>query len=123
MSDDVHTALERLRELSSTIYPSLLLDLGLAEALRAAASAGGAPGRLDVNGLERHTPEVEGAVYFCCADALLHGATVRVWDEPGAVQFDIVGSDVAELSDRVRALGGRVTSSGAHASVAIPVAP
>jgi signal transduction histidine kinase len=144
----VREALESVRELANAIYPPLLLDLGLAEALRAAASASGIPTRVEVAALEPYAPEVEGAVYFCCLAALRHAAshagsgahaTVRVWGEPNTLLFEVVGDDASfdqraplngagltEVRDRVGAVGGRLTISaepghGTRISATIPL--
>jgi signal transduction histidine kinase len=147
---DVREALDSVRELANGIYPPLLLDLGLAEALRAAASGAGIPTRVDVDGLERYPPEVEGTVYFCCLAALQNAAshagpgahaTVRVWGEPSKLLFEVVddgasfeqretlnGSRLTDMSDRLGAVGGRLTISaepgqGTRISATIPLAP
>ena len=146
----MHEALKSVRELANAIYPPLLLDLGLAEALRAAASASGIPTRVEVAALEPYPPEVEGAVYFCCLAALHHAAdhagsgahaTVRVWSEPSTLLFEVVGdgapferpetlngAGLTEVRDRVGAVGGRLTISaepghGTRISATIPLAP
>ena len=71
---DVREALESVRELAHGIYPPLLLDRGLAEALRAAASGAGIPARVEAAGSSRYPPEVEATVYFCCLEALQNAA-------------------------------------------------
>ena len=71
---DVREALEGVRELAQSVYPPLLLDRGLAEALAAAASAAGIPTRVDATGLDRYPPQVEATVYFCCLEALENAA-------------------------------------------------
>ena len=115
MGRDVHAALDGVRELAQIIYPRVLIDHGIAEALRAAAWAAEVPARIDAAGLGRYAPEVESTVYFCCAAALEDAgpATVRVWHEDGWLAFEVVceqqGRDLSGLRDRVGALGGRVT--------------
>jgi signal transduction histidine kinase len=98
---DVREALETVRDLAHRIYPPLLLDRGLAEALRAAASGVAARTRVEADGLDRYPPEIEAAVYFCCLEALRNAdrhagdgalATIRVWHDEGTLHFE-VGDD------------------------------
>src|SRR5438105_14795670 len=50
---DAREALEGVRELACEIYPPLLLDRGLADALHAAAAQVEAPCRVEAEGLDR----------------------------------------------------------------------
>jgi signal transduction histidine kinase len=137
---DVRDALDGVRELANEIYPPLLLDRGLAEALRAMSSAARVPTHVEVGSLERHAPSVEATVYFCCLEALRNAtasATVRAWEEKGALRFEVLddapasggdGRGLATAADRVKALGGALTVSvepgtGRRVSGTIPVAP
>ena len=111
-------------KLAHRIYPPLLAAGGLAAALRAAAVITGVPTRIDVSADTRYPPEIAGAVYFCCLDALEAAndgvrATVTVRDDDDALVFDILeqGADLAlpafdggagRSSDRLEALGGRL---------------
>jgi signal transduction histidine kinase len=146
---DVRDALESVRALAYGVYPPLLLDRGLADALRAAASGAGIATRVEATALDRHPPEVEATVYFCCLEALQNAAeyagagaraTVRVWHDQGALLFEVSDDgtgfeqrakrrsvDLVNTSDRLRALGGRLTISsdpggGTRVSGAIPFA-
>jgi signal transduction histidine kinase len=127
---DAKEALEQVRELAHGIYPPLLLDRGLAEALGAAAARAGLPARLEAAGLARYAPEVEATVYFCCLEALQNAAkhagpgaraTVRVWQEQRGLLFEVAddgggfaagdgrgGAGMANMRDRLGALGGRL---------------
>jgi signal transduction histidine kinase len=117
---DVHHALLETAQLAERIYPPLLEAGGLAAALRSAAGAAGIRASLEVTVGARYPPEVVGAVYWCCLEALEHAgagarATVTIRDEDGAVAFEVVedgsgsGAALDRLRDRVEALGGRVT--------------
>src|SRR5205085_9546258 len=66
---DAQTTLTELRELAHGIYPPLLMDRGLGEALRAAANRSVLPANVDAD-VGRFPPDVEAAVYFCCLEAL-----------------------------------------------------
>jgi signal transduction histidine kinase len=128
---DVREGLEGVRELAHAIYPSLLVDRGLVEALAAAASATEIDARLEAVQLDRHPPEIEATVYFCCLEALQNAAkhagrgartTVRAWREHDALRFEIAddgagfdpnatppGGGLAGMRDRVGAVAGRLT--------------
>ena len=142
IEQEVRGALDGVRAVSDAIYPSVLAARGLAEAVRGAAAAGGLAVRIEANELARHPPEVEGAFYFCCREALKIAATfggrpiLRVWEEDDALQLEVAGvaaspdlpeSDLTELGDRVETLGGRLTiasdpEGGTRLSAAIPFA-
>ena len=71
---DAETALEDLHALVHGIYPSLLTDRGLADAVKAMARAAPVPARVLADGVGRCPPDVEAAVYFTCAEALQNTA-------------------------------------------------
>jgi signal transduction histidine kinase len=66
---DAQATLTELRELAHGIYPPLLMDRGLPEALRAAANRAVLPTEV-VADVGRYESEVEAAVYFCCLEAM-----------------------------------------------------
>ncbi|HEY6760848.1 MAG TPA: histidine kinase [Baekduia sp.] len=129
LSTDLEQALEQFRDLARGIYPTVLVDRGLAEGLRAAAARARMPTRLDVRVGRRYPAELEATVYFCCLEALQNAArhagegaraTVRIWEDGGRLHFEVVddgvgfepadglaGAGLANLGDRVGALGGR----------------
>lgn len=125
---DVQQALDDVRQLAWRIYPSLLLDRGLVEALRAAASDAAVSTRVEAPALGRYPSEVEATVYFCCFEALQGAAehagageraTIRVRHEHGALRFEVcldgadleqwARQDLSSVADRLGALGGRLT--------------
>jgi len=128
---DVREALEGVHQIAQRIYPPLLIDRGLGEALAGAGSAAGIPTRVDVTGLQRYPDDVEAAVYFCCLEALRDAAepgsagaraTVRVWEEHGELHFEVTDDSSPQppaserrpsptIGDRLGALGGRLTFS------------
>jgi signal transduction histidine kinase len=83
---DVHAALDDVRRFGNTIYPPVLTDHGVAEALRSAGL------RVDAEGVGRYTAEVEASVYFACVEArkLAGSDSVRLWDEQGSLRFDVL---------------------------------
>jgi signal transduction histidine kinase len=130
LTTDTQSALDELRSLARGIYPALLSDGGLCDALAAACRRAALPTELHADGIRRYPPELEAAVYFCCLEALQNaakyaggGASARVtlWEEAGGVLFDIrdvgVGFDAAHsspgagltnMNDRLGAVGGRL---------------
>jgi signal transduction histidine kinase len=127
---DVQTTITELRELAHGIYPPLLRDRGLGEALRTAATRSTLPCTVDVDLPARFPEEVETAAYFCCLEAMQNagkyagdGATiaVRVRSEPTALCLELVddgvGFDAAHspaghgfmnMRDRLGAIGGQL---------------
>ena len=121
MSRDVREALESVRAMAQEIYPPLLVDRGLADALRGVAVEAAA--QIDVATQERFPPEVEATVYFLCVELLQPGATIRVWTEEGGLHFDAIGHGRAStiVADRVNALGGALTVAPGRITGQIPV--
>lgn len=150
LREDVQATLTELRNLAHGIYPPLLRDRGLPEALRTAANRAALPTAVAADGVGRHPSEVETAVYFCCLEAMQNAGkhagegsrlTVTVTEEPGLLRFSVAddgagfdadavagGDGFVNMADRLGAVGGtlRVTSEpGAGATVAgdVPLAP
>jgi signal transduction histidine kinase len=80
LGHDVHDALDDARRLAQAIYPPVLADHGVTEALRAAGV------RVEASGIGRYPPDVEAAVYFACADA----HAVRLYGEKGSLRYDVL---------------------------------
>jgi signal transduction histidine kinase len=125
---DVQTTLNELRGLAHGIYPPLLRDRGLGEALRNASTRFPLPVEVDVRLADRPPPDLEAAVYFCCLEAVNNaskhageGAKITVdvavegtwltfsvvddgvgFDAPGAA----AGQGFDNMRDRVGAYGG-----------------
>jgi signal transduction histidine kinase len=145
---DLRDTLVELRELAHGIYPPLLRERGLREALRAAASRSVVPTSVNVADLDRYPAVVEAAVYFCCIEALQNAAkhagpqsqvtidvtttdqtlTFQVTDDGAG--FDVNSTDpgqgITSMRDRVGVFGGSlaVTSSpgaGTQVTGSIPV--
>jgi signal transduction histidine kinase len=121
MSKDVREALESVRAMAQEIYPPLLVDRGLADALRGAAADAGA--RIDVTVAERFAPEIEATIYFLCVELLHPGATIRVWTDDDALHFDARtdGQATTTIADRVSSLGGALTVEPGRITGRIPV--
>jgi signal transduction histidine kinase len=148
LSTDVQETLDELRRLAHGIYPPLLADRGLFEALRSAADRSPVSTKVEADGLQRYSQEIEAAVYFCCLEALQNvgkyagegvHAKIRVWEQEGGLLFEVaddgagfnvrdskVGAGFTNMSDRVGAIGGtlRVESApgqGTTVGGAIPL--
>ncbi len=129
MAQDVQATIQELRELAHGIYPPLLADNGLAEALRAAAARAPIPVTVSADGIGRYSQGVETAVYFCCLEALQNAAKhapeatarLRLSEESGGLLFSVsddgpgfdaarvrAGHGFVNMSDRLGAIGGTV---------------
>jgi signal transduction histidine kinase len=129
LGDDVREAIQQVRSLAHGIYPPLLVDAGLGEALRAVAARSAQPVTVEAQ-LGRHDAEVEAAVYFCCLEAIQNAAKhapdaaviVRLWEDGGVVRFEVAddgpgfdpagvqaGHGFQNMGDRLGAIGGSVT--------------
>jgi signal transduction histidine kinase len=128
LDDEVQATLEQVRDLAHGIYPPLLQDRGLPDALAAAALRAPIGARVDARGLGRYPPDVEATVYFCCLEALQNAAkhagegaivTIRVHESEGSLSFEVTddgsgfdvgsgrtGVGMTNMRDRVGALGG-----------------
>ena len=127
---EAERALEELRSLAHDVYPPLLTDSGLVEALRSVAAQAPVPVDVAAAGVTRHPIEIESAVYFTCVEALQnaikHAAGVTgVWIElsqsPGTLGFEVrddgpgftldehVGRGLRNMHDRIEAIGGDLT--------------
>jgi signal transduction histidine kinase len=67
---DVQTTIVALRELAHGIYPPLLRDRGLGEALQTAARRSSLPCTVDVDLVGRYPEQIEATIYFCCLEAM-----------------------------------------------------
>jgi signal transduction histidine kinase len=128
---ELHEALDELRELARGIHPAILTDGGLAPALRTLAER--VPLPVDVEAVERRLPPaVETAAYFIVSEALANvvkhahathaRVTLRAEDETATVTVEddgVGGADAAHgsglrgLQDRTQTLGGRLSVESA----------
>jgi signal transduction histidine kinase len=126
----VDEALDELRSLAHGVYPPLLADRGLVDALETAASRSRVRVEVQAHAVERYAPEVESAVYFCVLEALQNalkhakGArrvlvrldgrdgelTFRVRDDGAGAAGGVIrpGAGVTNMRDRLTAVGGQV---------------
>ena len=147
LGGEVDQTLDEIRSLARGVYPALLADQGLAEALRAAAMRAPVPARVHSNGIGRYPQEVESAVYFCCLEALQNAskhadgaALVSISLADGdALSFEVrddgagfdadaspPGAGLTNMRDRLVAIGGELTivsapGRGAVVSGSVPL--
>jgi signal transduction histidine kinase len=130
MRADVRETIAQVRDLAHGIYPPLLRQAGLPEALRAAATRSPNAVTVELAGVDgRQEPDVEAALYFCALEALQNiakhapdaAATVRLRATGGLLVLEVEddgpgydpGADAAgqgrqNMTDRVGAVGGVV---------------
>ena len=70
LGEEVELTLDELRALAHGVYPSILSDRGLEDALRSVAITLPVPVHLLTHHVQRYSAEVETAVYFACAEAI-----------------------------------------------------
>ena len=121
-------AVEALRSLATGIYPAVLHEYGLGEALKSVACHSPVPVSIRASGVRRYPEDTEIAVYFCCLEALQNivkhagpgiAATIQLWQEhqrlcievrDGGGGFDPAhaqpGSGLLNMRDRIEAVGG-----------------
>jgi signal transduction histidine kinase len=130
IGDETVEALEDVRSLARGVYPALLSQRGLGEALRDAALRSPIAVRLDATGIGRYAPEVESAVYFCCLEAMQNAAKHGVGatliaiglTDDGQLRFEVSddgagfdpattppGAGLTNMRDRLAAVGGELT--------------
>ncbi len=127
LRDAAQEALDDLRDLARGIYPPLLAERGLVDALRGQARRLTAQTTVEDGGLGRYAREVEAAVYFCVLEALQNVSkyaaatttTIRLYETAGSLVFEVeddgsgfegdearYGTGLQGMTDRLDALGG-----------------
>jgi signal transduction histidine kinase len=143
---EAERTLEELRSLAHGVYPSLLTDRGLADALRSVAAQVPMPVDVVAVAVTRHPIEIESAVYFSCVEALQNalkhaGGATGVWielrqtrkrltfgvldDGPGFAPDDHDGRGLRNMHDRIEAIGRDLTvdSKAGHGTRVIGSVP
>ncbi len=127
LQEQVHAALQELREVAGKIYPPLLDEAGLGPALRELVHTTGVGATLDVAD-ERFGPAAEGAAYFAAAECLAaphprgRGVTIRAARDAGTLMLSISGVEPRQgppVEDEAKPLGGsvEVTHAGDVATI------
>ena len=126
---EAEAALEELRSLARGVYPPVLTDRGVPDALRSIAMLVPLPAHVVATGVTRHPIEIESATYFAAVEAVQNvlkhadGAT-GVWiklsqtrnrlsfevrdDGPGFALDEVQGRGLRNMRDRMEAIGGRL---------------
>jgi signal transduction histidine kinase len=145
LSTEVHAAIDELRDLAHGIYPPLLAERGLAEAVRGAVARAGVRGSVVADGIGRYPAPLESTAYFCCVEAIQNAAkhapgarvTVRLWAQDRQLRFEIsddgpgfdataarASAGLTNMRDRAGALGGTLdvdAGGGTCVSGALPL--
>jgi signal transduction histidine kinase len=136
LSDAVQDTLQELRDLAHGIYPPLLADKGLPEALASAARRSVLPVEVDASTLGRYPADAEATVYFCVLEALQNSGKyageeaqvhVRVTEDSQTLTFAVsddgrgfdprtghMGAGFTNMLDRLGALGGSLRVESAE---------
>jgi signal transduction histidine kinase len=148
LEGDVDATIDEVRSFARGVYPSLLVERGLSEALRAAGRGVPVPTMVDAEGLRRYPPELEATVYFACMEALQNaakhasgatGVAISV-SENGRLEFEVRddgagfertaharGAGLTNMRDRLAAVGGHLEvesapGNGTRIAGSIPLA-
>ena len=135
VGDQIDEVLTTLRSLARGIYPAVLSERGLPDAIKSAARTSPVPVTVRCKGVGRYRQEIEVAVYFCCLEALQNvakhagrgaHATVTLSAPDGALVFGVCdvgtgfdvgtaprGSGLGNMTDRMEAIGGTLTVTSA----------
>jgi signal transduction histidine kinase len=128
---ELEEILDELRDLAQGLYPPLLREFGLHDALASVTRRSAPPARLEAGSIGRYSEAAEAAVYFCCVEGLQNvgkhagtgaRAVVRLSERHDELSFEIeddgVGCDLAaargsgtgmmNMTDRLAAVGGTV---------------
>ncbi len=127
LEKDIDATIDEVRSFARGIYPALLAETGLGEALRTAARAAALPTTVHAERLGRYPPEIETTVYFSCSEALQNAAkhargatrvTISVCQDrelhfkvcDDGAGFDVqgtpFGTGLTNLRDRLAVVGG-----------------
>jgi signal transduction histidine kinase len=128
LTADTAATVDELRTLAHGLYPTVLRERGLLDALRAAARGAAVPVNVEDGGLGRCAPTVEEAVYYCVLEAVQNTtkhagpgarATVRLERAGDGLRFTVVddgagfdpgqradGIGLVSMRDRIGAAGG-----------------
>ena len=128
LTADAAATVDELRTLAHGLYPTVLRERGLVDALRAAARGAAVPVRVVDGSVGRCAPAVEEAVYYCVLEAIQNTAkhagpgaraTVRLEQEERDLRFSVSddgagfdlarrhdGIGLASMRDRIGAAGG-----------------
>jgi signal transduction histidine kinase len=148
MQQEMVAAISELRELAHGVFPPMLEEGGLVEALADVVERSPIPVTLDGADVRRLAPELEAGVYFSCLEALQNAAkhagddvhvVLALGERDGWLRWEVTDDgtgfdDTAALhrggllnmADRMRALDGELTisslpGSGTTITGAVPI--
>ncbi len=125
----VDQAIENMRSVAMAIYPAVLSDRGLADALRSIALRSAIHTAVRVDGLSDYPEEISAAVYFCCLEALRNVAEhadaseveIVLKETGGTLRFSVSddgvgcvpaeahrGAGITNMRDRLATIGGEL---------------
>jgi signal transduction histidine kinase len=125
---EVEETIDEVRTIAHGIYPSLLTDLGLVDAVRAVALSAPVSCTVDAGAIGRYAPEMENAVYLACVGAVGNVAddatrvAISLWlddrlrfevrdDGAGSAQHDPAQAEwLTHPRDRLLAVGGELAA-------------
>ena len=133
---ELEEILEELRDLAHGLYPPVLREFGLREALASVVRRSVSPARLEAAAIGRYSEDEEAAVYFCCVEGLQNvvkhagsGATavIRLWERDGRLYFEVAddgagfeleaarrsGDGYTNMTDRMAGVGGTLSVDSA----------
>jgi signal transduction histidine kinase len=132
---DADAAIDELRALGHGIYPTELRAGGLDHAVRSLATAAPISVRVIADGVGRHAPTVEEAVFFCAREGLQNAAkhagprarvTLSLKRHDEGLEFEVAddgpgfdpreqssGFGLASMRDRIAAVGGELEITSA----------
>ena len=133
LGGSVEETIDEVRSLARGVYPAVLAEQGLEEALRGAARRAPLATGVTAKGVRRWSPEIETTVYFACVEALQNaikhaggasGIAIVLEGVDGRLRFEVRddgpgftvngngnghrGAGLVNMRDRVGALGGEL---------------
>ncbi|HEX4979451.1 MAG TPA: histidine kinase [Acidimicrobiales bacterium] len=130
LREELQETVQQLRDIASAVFPPLLGERGLGEALRAAATREGGWAEIDVDesASGRHPIEVEAAVYFAAVEAMHHAVgpvSLRVHAAGGALEIVLRGTfdddAFVHLEDRIHTVGGSASRADGALAGRVPL--
>ena len=128
--DDTQAAVEELRALGHGIYPRVLRAGGLGQALRSLAESAPVRVRVSADGVGRHPPPVEEALFYCAREAIQNATkhagahahvTLALKRHDEGLELEVADNGpgfepheqssafgLASMRDRIAAIGGRL---------------
>lgn len=131
IGDSVDEAIHDLREVAHGLYPPVLSQFGLIDALQHVQRHSAPPLTISAADIGRHPAELESAIYYCCLEAIQnatkHGGegvriAVTLRETEDVVSFEVAddgpgfdpsvtrdGAGLQHMRDRVGGLDGRLS--------------